>query len=207
MAWVSVFTADDGAPGRCGPDTRVGKMKTRDHAAEWRASPRMVTAWRKREVKMDLTRALDGPRMEEADCALDMRRCSIMKVGLKTQKLMACAWGAAGLTWVAASLAMSPKTARCLPLSSEGTSHPLRESCCALPVTGSGICLPRHVPPGAWRCFCFRGQRRHHMPQGNIGHPEREERDGVGKIIHVGEEVHGVPPAPSARGPTAPFLT
>jgi hypothetical protein len=82
LAWVSAFTAEDDAPGRCGPRTREGKRKTRDHAAVRRASPRIVTVWRKREVTMEATRALTGPRIEVVDYAPDMRRCSIVKAGL-----------------------------------------------------------------------------------------------------------------------------
>jgi hypothetical protein len=48
----------------------------------------MVTAWRKREVTVEVTRALGGPGSDAADWALDVRRCSIVKVGFKRQKLI-----------------------------------------------------------------------------------------------------------------------
>jgi hypothetical protein len=48
----------------------------------------MVTAWRKREVIVEVTRALDGSGMDVADWALDVRMCSIVKVGFWRQKLI-----------------------------------------------------------------------------------------------------------------------
>ena len=65
---------------------------------------------------MEVTRALAGHGIEAADFAPDMRRLSIVKAGLWRHKLMARAWGTAGLTWAAASLAMSPRAAWMPPI-------------------------------------------------------------------------------------------
>ena len=61
LASAFALTAEEGAPGRCGPKTRVGKRKTRYKAAVRRASPRMVAALRKRDVTVEVTRVMDGP--------------------------------------------------------------------------------------------------------------------------------------------------
>ena len=74
MASVSAFTAEEGAPGRCGPRTSVGKRSTRDQAAVRKASPLIVTAWRNKEAAVEVTRSLAGPGMDAADWALEVRR-------------------------------------------------------------------------------------------------------------------------------------
>ena len=71
----------------------------------------MVTAWRKSDVTMVVTRARDGLGKEAEDCNPEVRRWSIVKLGFKRQKLTAVACGAAGWGWVVAALARSPSAA------------------------------------------------------------------------------------------------
>jgi hypothetical protein len=74
----------------------------------------VINAWRKREVTVEVTRALDGPIMDPVDWDPDVRRYSIVQIGLKRQKLIAGACGASGLGCAAASLAKSSRAA-CIP--------------------------------------------------------------------------------------------
>ncbi len=91
-AATSVLTAEEEAPGFCGPKTRVGNRNNASHAASRNASPLMSAALLKSSVSIGSKAGILAFGIANANWQHDVFMCIGVKSGCKEQNSTAAVW-------------------------------------------------------------------------------------------------------------------